>query len=77
MEAIILILKHATLSRFSYKSSEAALAQAEKDYCAANIDSKIQQFLATASSLELSVEKFASFVMATDISKFIFLHEPK
>lgn len=76
MEAIILILKHATLSRLSYKSSEAALAQAEKDYCAANIDSKIQQFLA-ASSRESSTEKSASFVMATDMSKFIFLHEPK
>lgn len=69
MKAIILILKHATLSQLSNIPSEAALAQVAKDYQIAKIDSKIQQFLATTSQ-KPSVEEFASFVMAIDISMF-------
>ena len=75
VEAVILILKHATFLRLSnpsplYFPPEEALTQAEQDYQKANIDLKIQQHL-VASSQEQSVEQFASFVMATDIGFFI------
>jgi hypothetical protein len=70
VEAVILILKHATLLRLSNISPESALTQAGRDYQAANIDSKIQQLLAVPSP-EPSVEQLASFIMATDISMFI------
>jgi hypothetical protein len=66
VEAIILLLKHATYFRLSNLSPESALTQAELHYQEANVDSKIQQHLA-ASSQEHSVEIFAAFVMATDI----------
>ena len=69
MEAVILILKHATFLRLSM-SSESAITQVEMDYQAANIDLKIQQYLA-ASSQEHSVKQFAHFIMATDIGLFI------
>ncbi len=70
MEAVILILKHATLLRPSNLLPESTLTQAELDYREANIDLKIQQHL-TASSQEHTVELFAGFVMATDIGSFI------
>ncbi len=70
MEAVILILKHATFLRLSDSTSESAITRAELDYREANIDLKIRQYL-TASSQEHSVEQFAGFIMATDIGLFI------
>jgi len=63
--AVLIILKHATLLRVS-KTSQLALIQAELDYQEANIDSAIQEHL-NASSLEVSIENFAGFVVATNI----------
>jgi hypothetical protein len=70
MKAVILILKHATSLCLLINSSESALTQAELAYQEANIDLKIQQFLA-ASSQEHSVQLFAGFIMVTDIGLFI------
>ena len=70
VEAVILILKHATFLRLSNLSQESALAQAELDYQAADIDLKIQQHI-TASSQEHSVELCTDFIMATDFGWFI------
>jgi hypothetical protein len=52
-------------------SADIALTQAEMDYRVANIDLKIQQYLA-GSLLGYTVEKFAHFIMATDIGLFVF-----
>jgi hypothetical protein len=70
VEAVILILKHATFLRLSNLSQESALTLAELDYREANIDSTIQQYLAV-SSQEHTVELSAAFIMATDIGSFI------
>ena len=70
MEAVIFIIKHATFLHLSNLSKKAALTQAEKDYQAANIDMKIQEFL-TPSSQKLSLEKLTQFIMANDIGLFI------
>ena len=70
MEAVIFILKHATFLHLSNPSQKLALTQAEKDYQAANIDMKIQEFL-TPLSQELSAEKLAQFIMANDIGLLI------
>jgi len=70
VEAVILILKHATFLRLSNLLPESALTHAELDYRKANIDLKVQQHL-KASSQEHSVELFAGFIMATDIGSFI------
>jgi hypothetical protein len=70
VEAVILILKHATFLRLSNLSSaKSALTLAELDYQEANVDSTIQNFM--ASSHEHSVEQFTAFIMATDIGSFI------
>jgi hypothetical protein len=70
VEAVILILKHASFLWLS-NGSESALTLAEADYQKANIDLKIQEYL-QASSPEHSVEEFAfKFIMATDIGMFI------
>jgi hypothetical protein len=66
VEAVIIILKHATLLRLLNLSPESALAHAELDYREANVDLKIQQHLA-AFSQDHSLELFVSFIMATDI----------
>ena len=66
VEAVILILKHATFLRLSNLSSESALTLADVDYREANVDLIIQQHL-TASSQEHSVEQFVAFILATDI----------
>ena len=66
VEAVILILKHATFLRLSNMSPESALTHAEVDYREANIDSSIRQYL-TAPSQEHSDELFAGFIMATDV----------
>ena len=70
MEAVILILKHATFLRLSDSSKESALIQAGLAYQKADINSKIKQFL-RASSQEYSVQLFSGFIMATDIGLFI------
>ncbi|KAH9034809.1 hypothetical protein EDB85DRAFT_1945465, partial [Lactarius pseudohatsudake] len=66
--AVIIILKRATSLRLSNLSPEHALTHAELDYREANIDLKIRQHLIASSSQEHSVELFASFIMATDVS---------
>jgi len=63
--AVILILKHATLLRFS-NSQKLALGYAELGYQKANIDAVIEQHLREG-GLEHSVEEFAGFIMGTDI----------
>ena len=70
VEAVILILKHATFLRLSNLSSESALTLADVDYREANVDLIIQQHL-TASSQEHSVNLSVAFIMATDIGLFI------
>ena len=69
VEAVILILKHAT-SLWLSNESESALTLAELDYQKANIDLKIQEYL-KASSPKHSVEEFAHFIMATEIGMLI------
>jgi hypothetical protein len=70
VEAVILILKHATSLRLSNHSSKSALTQAELVYQEANIDLKIRQFL-KMSSQEHSIQLFAGFIMGIDIGLFI------
>jgi hypothetical protein len=70
LEAVILILKHATFLRLSNLSHESALTHADLDYQEANIDLKIQRHL-MACSQEHSVTLFSGFIMATDIGLFI------
>ena len=62
-------MKHATTLRPS-NEPEKALALAVKDYKKANIDFKIQEYLKAFTS-EDSIEKFADFIMATNIGLFI------
>ena len=69
VEVVILILKHATIVRLSNEPEE-ALILAEQDYQKAKIDLKIQELKISTS--EYSVEKFADFIMATDIGLFIY-----
>ena len=66
MQALIIILKHATFLCLSDMDPQPALIQAELDYQRANIDLKIQQYL-MASSQEQSIELFTRFIIATDI----------
>ena len=66
VKAVIIILKHATFLRLSNLSPKSALTIAEKDYQEMNVDLTIQQHL-MASYQENAVERFAAFVMATDI----------
>lgn len=70
MKAVILILKQSTLLRLSNLSPNLALTHAELCYWERNIDFTIQQHLA-ALSQEHTVEQFADFIMATDLSWFI------
>jgi hypothetical protein len=65
VEAIVLILKRATFLLLSNLSAGSALSLAELDYQKANIDLKIQKYLAKHSQ-EHSVEQLTSFIMATD-----------
>jgi hypothetical protein len=69
VEAVILILKHATFLWLS-NESESALTLADLDYHKANINQKIQEHLKT-SSPEYSVEQLAGFIMATEIGMLI------
>ena len=68
-EVVILILKHATILRLSNRPEE-ALILAGQDYQDANIDLKIQEHLKAFTPKD-SVEKFADFIMATNIGLFI------
>ena len=72
LEAVLLILKHASFLCLSSHLDKPALTQAELDYQKADIDLKIQQYL-RASSSEHSVEESAHFIMATDIGLFILI----
>jgi hypothetical protein len=71
LEAIILILKHATILRLSDQPPKSALTQVELKYQEANMDLKIQQYLG-AFSQHQSIELSMRFIMATEISKFNF-----
>ena len=71
VEAVILILKHATTLRLSNTVKE-ALTQAEVDYKEANIDLKIQEYVKSFTA-EDYVGEFAGFIMATKIGLFIYL----
>ena len=74
VEAIIIILKHASFLRFSDVSRHSVLSIAEKNYLQANMDFEIQQFLAEHSQEHLgehSVGLFADFIMANDIGWLI------
>ena len=69
MEAVILILKHATILWLSNRPED-ALALAEQHYQKAKIDLKIQEHL-KAFTPEDTAEKFADFIMAINIGLFI------
>jgi hypothetical protein len=69
VEAVILILKHATLLQSD--KPEAALTQAELDYQESNIDLKIQEYLNTLSSED--VGQFAGFIKAAEIGVLFLL----
>ena len=69
LEAVVLILKHATFLCLSNWSSESALTHANLHYQEANIDQKIQVYLST--SQRESVKLFVDFIMATHIGLFI------
>ena len=69
VEVVVLILMHATILRLS-NTPHKALILAEQDYQEARIDLKIQEHL-KAFTPEDSVEKFADFIMATNIGLFI------
>ena len=70
MEAVILILKHATFLCHLGHNQILAPTQAELIYQRANIDLKIQQFL-MASSQNQSVKLFADFIIDTGIGLFM------
>lgn len=70
VKAVILILRHTTFLQHSHLSPKSALTHVELAYQEANIDLKIEQNL-TASPQEHSVELFAAFIKATNISEFI------
>ena len=69
VEAVIVILKHATFLQLS-DSRASALTHAGLDYQKANIDLKIQHYL-MASSPEHSIKEFMGFIMATDMGSII------
>ena len=71
LEAVIILLKHATFLRLSNLSSELALRNADLHYQEANIDLKIQEYLTTCQVQ--SVTQFVSFIMATNIGLFILI----
>ena len=73
VEAVILILKHATFLQAELQhsnSEDSALNYAESDYQRANMNLTIQQHL-MASSSGHTIKEFVSFIMATDIGSFI------
>jgi hypothetical protein len=64
VQAVILILKHATFLWLS-NNPDVALTQAELDYQESNIDLKIQEYLKAFSSEDVS--QFADFIKVTEI----------
>jgi hypothetical protein len=72
LEAVVLILKHATFLCPS-KTSKSALAQADLDYQMANIDLKVQEHLKAYSPGD-TVEQFSGFIMAAEIGGFVLLY---
>ena len=72
MEAVIFIFKHATTLLLT-KGDKEALTKAGIDYQEANIDLKIQEYL-MGFTPEDSIEKFAGFIMATNIGLFICIY---
>ena len=75
LEVVILILKHATILQFS-NGPEEALTLAELDYRETNIDQNIQEYL-KAFTPEDNAEKFAGFIIATNIGLFMYLYITK
>ena len=71
LEAVIIILKHATFLRLSKVSRESALRKADLHYRQANVDQKIQEYLTTCQVQ--SVTQFVGFIMATNIG-LLFSH---
>jgi hypothetical protein len=73
VEAVILILKHATFLCLSNSlSPQSALIHAELEYQKANVDMKIQQLEEPkAYSQEHFIELFTGIIMAFDIGSFI------
>jgi hypothetical protein len=71
LEAVVLILKHATFLCIS-KHPKFALAQADLDYQRATIDLKVQEHLEAYSPVD-SVEQSAAFIMVTEIGVFLLL----
>ena len=69
LKVLILILKHATTLRLS-NTPEEALTLAEHNYQEAKIDLKIQEQL-NAFTPQDTVEKFADFIMATNLGLFM------
>ena len=69
VEAVLLIFKHAMFLHHS-NTTKSALNLAGLDYQRTDIDLKIQEYL-KALSPEQSIEKFASFIMATDLGMLI------
>ena len=76
VQAVILILKHATFIQLSTPSTSAALTQSELDYQQANIGFNIQEHL-RGSSPEHSIKELVMFIMATDIGSSILASVPK
>ena len=74
VQAVILILKHATFIQLS-ASNTSALTQSELDYQQANIGLKIQQHL-MGTSPEDSINDLVIFIMATDIGSSILSSVP-
>ena len=72
MEAVIIIIKHATTLQL-LKEPKEALTKAGLDYQEANIDLKIQEYLMAFTSKN-SVQNFKDFIMATNIGLFICIH---
>ena len=68
-KAVVLILKHATTLR-PFNTPEKALTLAGQDYQEAKVNLKIQGHLKTF-TLKDSVEKFADFIMATNLGLFM------
>ena len=76
VQAVILILKHATFIQLSTSSTSVALTQSELDYQQANIGLNIQQHLMGSSSKH-SIKELVMFIMATDMGSFILASVPK
>ena len=68
-EVVILILKHATTLRLS-KGGKEALTKAGLDFQETNIDLQIQECLKPFAPNH-SIQKFADFIMATNLGLFL------